>query len=193
MNGPNDAVYGILWIFGGLAVTVITYSAAAPGGVYIVAWGAMLFGGLKLAGALIDQSSENDDALPYEDRVRLGEEMTLGAMRFVANADPPSDDRHAIIEATIWRLTKKDLPPAARERAASTAIGDNFLNRVRAQRVQIPTQFHDLMIDAAAQVAFTDGEMSEPAEKRLRGLSEALEIDASALNRKIDAARNGED
>ncbi len=30
---------------GGIAVPLYTYSAAAGGGVYIVAWGAILFGG----------------------------------------------------------------------------------------------------------------------------------------------------
>lgn len=37
-------LYGILWAAGGVAVTIATYAAASPGGVYIVAWGAVIFG-----------------------------------------------------------------------------------------------------------------------------------------------------
>jgi hypothetical protein len=38
-----------LWLFGGIAVTVGTYIAAEErgGGYYVVAWGAMLCGGLQ--------------------------------------------------------------------------------------------------------------------------------------------------
>lgn len=37
-------ISGALWAIGGVAVTAITYEAARDGGVYIIAWGAMLFG-----------------------------------------------------------------------------------------------------------------------------------------------------
>lgn len=37
-------LYGALWAVGGTLVTTITYSAASGGGVYIIAWGAILFG-----------------------------------------------------------------------------------------------------------------------------------------------------
>jgi len=37
-------IYGVLWAVGGTAVTAATYSAASSGGVYFVAWGAILFG-----------------------------------------------------------------------------------------------------------------------------------------------------
>ncbi len=38
---------GLLWLIGGIVVTVGTYSAAAPGETYFVAWGAILFGGIQ--------------------------------------------------------------------------------------------------------------------------------------------------
>jgi hypothetical protein len=37
-------LYGILWAVGGIIVTAITYNTASPGGTYIIAWGAILFG-----------------------------------------------------------------------------------------------------------------------------------------------------
>jgi|GEM_PF-1513676 len=42
-------VFGLLWCVGGTIVTVATYSSAwHGGGTYVVAWGAILFGGLEL-------------------------------------------------------------------------------------------------------------------------------------------------
>ena len=38
---------GLLWFGGGLAVTAITYVSATPGGTYILAWGAVLFGAIQ--------------------------------------------------------------------------------------------------------------------------------------------------
>jgi len=39
--------HGALWCIGGMLVTAFTYTNAAPGETYIVAWGAVLFGGLQ--------------------------------------------------------------------------------------------------------------------------------------------------
>jgi hypothetical protein len=44
---------GALWCIGGLIVTLGTYTLAAPGGTYIVAWGAMLFGGIQFVRGLV--------------------------------------------------------------------------------------------------------------------------------------------
>jgi hypothetical protein len=46
-TGSKNMLYGALWCIGGIVVTAVTYSAASSGGTYIVAWGAILFGGLQ--------------------------------------------------------------------------------------------------------------------------------------------------
>jgi hypothetical protein len=40
---------GMLWCIGGIVVTAMTFSLAASsgGGIFIIAWGAILFGGLQ--------------------------------------------------------------------------------------------------------------------------------------------------
>lgn len=44
----KDALYGGLWFFGGILVTVLTYASASNGGgTYFVAWGAIIFGGIQ--------------------------------------------------------------------------------------------------------------------------------------------------
>ncbi|MCW0218846.1 MAG: hypothetical protein OJI67_11040 [Prosthecobacter sp.] len=46
-RAQRDMTVGGLWFFGGLAVTVFTYLSSAGGGTYVVAWGAILFGGIQ--------------------------------------------------------------------------------------------------------------------------------------------------
>ncbi len=45
----NHMFYGALWCIGGIAVTMYTYQVAsnAGGGPYIIAWGAILYGGFQ--------------------------------------------------------------------------------------------------------------------------------------------------
>jgi hypothetical protein len=39
---------GVFWLFGGAAVTVVTYSSPSSSGTYVVAWAAIGFGALQL-------------------------------------------------------------------------------------------------------------------------------------------------
>lgn len=48
MNGKSEAIVGALFFFGGLAITIVTFSAAEDGGSYVVAWGAILFGFIQM-------------------------------------------------------------------------------------------------------------------------------------------------
>jgi len=43
----KNMLYGALWCIGGIIVTAITFSAASGGGRYVIAWGAILFGGIQ--------------------------------------------------------------------------------------------------------------------------------------------------
>jgi hypothetical protein len=43
----KNIVIGAIWCIGGTLVTVLTYQAASGGGHYIVAWGAIVFGGFQ--------------------------------------------------------------------------------------------------------------------------------------------------
>ncbi len=58
-ESSNDVVHGLLWLFGGTAITVITYLAAeARGeGYYLIAWGPMLVGGIQFLRGLFGGSS----------------------------------------------------------------------------------------------------------------------------------------
>ena len=52
----KDMVVGGIWFFGGLLVTVLTYGAASGGGSYVIAWGAIIFGGIQLFRGLVARS-----------------------------------------------------------------------------------------------------------------------------------------
>jgi len=48
--GKKNMLYGLLWCVGGAIVTAATYQVAANspnGGSYVVAWGAIVFGGIQ--------------------------------------------------------------------------------------------------------------------------------------------------
>jgi TonB family protein len=63
MNGKSEAIVGALFFVGGLAITIVTFSAAEGGGSYVVAWGAILFGFIQMIRGLSRmQTEEADDA-----------------------------------------------------------------------------------------------------------------------------------
>ncbi len=50
----KDMLWGAVWCIGGTIVTAATYSAASNGGGrYVVAWGAIVFGGIQFIRGLI--------------------------------------------------------------------------------------------------------------------------------------------
>jgi hypothetical protein len=53
--GRKNMLYGGLWCIGGIVVTALSYQAAANagGGRYILAWGAILFGGIQFFRGMI--------------------------------------------------------------------------------------------------------------------------------------------
>ncbi len=46
-RASRDRTHGALWALGGLAVTLLTYSAAQGGGHYVVAYGAIAYGAVR--------------------------------------------------------------------------------------------------------------------------------------------------
>ena len=58
--GRRNMVFGALWCLGGIALTALTYQAAANagGGRVVLAWGAILFGGIQFVRGLIQSTDE---------------------------------------------------------------------------------------------------------------------------------------
>lgn len=54
-SGGKNMLFGALWCIGGTIVTAATYSAVAEtGGTYVVAWGAILFGGIQFLYGMVE-------------------------------------------------------------------------------------------------------------------------------------------
>lgn len=53
-RAKKDILHGALWCFGGILVTVVTFSAASGGGTYVVTWGAIIFGAIQLIKGLVN-------------------------------------------------------------------------------------------------------------------------------------------
>ena len=51
--GKKDMLYGALWCVGGTAVTVVTYGLASKGVPFIIAFGAIIFGGIQFFRGLV--------------------------------------------------------------------------------------------------------------------------------------------
>jgi predicted phage tail protein len=47
-GGGADVLVGALFLVGGLLLTAVTLAAASGGGTYVLAWGPMLYGGIRL-------------------------------------------------------------------------------------------------------------------------------------------------
>ncbi len=59
-RAKRDLLIGGLWCGGGLAVTLYTHVAASGGGTYVVAWGAIIFGGWQFVKGLIHYTSADE-------------------------------------------------------------------------------------------------------------------------------------
>jgi hypothetical protein len=54
--GQKNMLYGALWCIGGTIVTVVSLQSASRGGV--IAWGAILFGGIQFIRGVMQTASE---------------------------------------------------------------------------------------------------------------------------------------
>lgn len=59
--GKQNMIFGALWFFGGVAVTVFTKMGAGAGGVYIVAWGAIVFGAVQFIRGAVQCNRGNSE------------------------------------------------------------------------------------------------------------------------------------
>lgn len=56
--GRKNMRYGAMWCAGGVVVTVLTFQAAAGGGQFVIAWGAILFGAIQFFRGMSQSASE---------------------------------------------------------------------------------------------------------------------------------------
>ncbi|MDH6117879.1 hypothetical protein [Kitasatospora sp. GAS204B] len=47
-KGKRAIGFGVAWLLGGLLITVVTIAQAQGGGVYVIAWGPVLYGAYRI-------------------------------------------------------------------------------------------------------------------------------------------------
>ncbi|GAB3494672.1 hypothetical protein [Nocardiopsis coralliicola] len=52
-KGQRAVGFGIAWALGGLGVSFTTYAAAADGGVYLLAWGPVVYGAYRIISGVL--------------------------------------------------------------------------------------------------------------------------------------------
>ena len=188
----NDRTIGLLWLAGGAAFTLFTYAAAGPGGTYVVTWGAMLYGAVKFFGSFANVTGEDGEALPYRDRIVLGQEMALRAMYYVAReAGGVNAARAVTINKVLWRITDSQFP-ADRQAVLfeeSEISGDGVLTMLRAERTRIAASFTNIVLEAAAEVVRSEDTANVKAEAALQAIGHALGLDDAAVKAALAADR----
>lgn len=57
----RNIIVGGLFFVGGIIVTAVTYTSASEGGSYVVAWGAIIFGGIQMVRGFFQLGTEDHD------------------------------------------------------------------------------------------------------------------------------------
>jgi hypothetical protein len=107
----KNMLYGALWCLGGLAMTGGTYVMAVTGwanGTYIVAWGAILFGGIQF---LRGWTGRNEKANPDDE--------AYAELEHAANLETAGRVREAL---AAYELIVKHYPDTAAARDAQKSI-----------------------------------------------------------------------
>jgi hypothetical protein len=96
-SGIRNILFGAFWFFGGIIATIYSYSSALSGGTYIIAWGAIIFGGIQLLRGLSQYSSVPSDT----QKPQMTKISTMGPIK----VNPPEKD---YLPAYHWIEKEKD-------------------------------------------------------------------------------------
>lgn len=83
MKAKRRLVFGCVWFFGGLLVTIGSYAAAEDDGTFTVAWGAVLWGLIQIIRGLVGlaRGQRKDDAGAVHAAVREGVDRAFSQLR----------------------------------------------------------------------------------------------------------------
>jgi hypothetical protein len=110
---------GVIMVIG-LVVTIGTYEAASGGGSYVVAWGAILFGGADFLIGLFQMLGGSGDT-PVQEQARISALLNSMVALAVVDGELKADEVDTI-RLTFQRLTEKVV-----EEKVVRAIGDGYL------------------------------------------------------------------
>ncbi|WP_299192057.1 TerB family tellurite resistance protein [uncultured Erythrobacter sp.] len=189
----SNTLIGALFFFGGLFVTFATYSAAEGGGNYVLAWGAILFGGIQMVMGLAQGSDEGEaQQLTPQQVEAAGTSVILRSMISMAAADGKLDEEEVgMIRVVSRSVFGSELgEDTIRDMSAKMISGRGDISQELASVADIVSwEDADLAVTGMAMVAMADGNMDEAETARLEDYAGALGVDQERFDRALEKAR----
>lgn len=190
----SNTVIGALFFFGGLFITFATYSAAEGGGSYVLAWGAILFGGIQMARGLMEGSDESAavNHITPEEVDKAGIAVILRSMISMAAADGKLEESEVGMIKVVTRMVfGTELADATIREMSAKMIADNsdITAELRSLQQVVSWEDADLAVLGMAMVAMSDGEMAARETSRLEDYAGALGVDQERFDTALEKAR----
>ncbi len=176
MPGTKNMIAGALWAVGGTLVTVVTYSATSGGGTYVVAYGAIIFGGIQFVIGLFQYLGHQ----PQEGgKQEASSQAILGAMITTAAADHEIEDNEIDMIAGIYeQVFGNTLDKGWIKDIAEQMLRDDFdvYDAISNEMSIIDPDIVPLIFRASYLVAAADGTVDENEWEILTEIAEALDM-----------------
>lgn len=181
---------GAAWALGGLAVTAATYSAASGGGTYLVASGAIVFGGLQFFIGLSQVLSAESDGPEAQEQLcaEASVRVVLNSMLAMAASDGAVGEKEISSIATIYQqVFQIDLPADWIRENAEEMQQDGFdiFEVLASDRDQIHYNTHALVLKTSCSVAAADGVIRNSELETLNMIASALGMDENEVKSAV--------
>ena len=189
----SNTIIGALFFVGGLLFALVIYAMTEGGGVYVVAWGAVLFGSILMFMGVTQRSdTDRPVGLAREQIEAAGTTVILRSMISMAAADGHLDDEEvgmiqlvtrSIFGSELGEDTIRDM-----SRNMISGRGDLSIELARVADV-LTSEDADLAVTGMAMVAMADGSMDESESARLEDYANALNVDQQRFDGALEKAR----
>ncbi|MEE8500243.1 MAG: TerB family tellurite resistance protein [Kiloniellales bacterium] len=179
--GVRNMGLGFLWFAGGGLVTLVTYSAASGGGVYVVAYGAIAVGALQFLvglGQFLFHRVRGPEGRAVQ-QAKVSVTALVQSMVAMSVADGKLDEQEiAVISQIYEQLTGAALESELiRETADEMRKHDFSISDALVQvQGQIDRSTKQLIVKAAYFVMAADSEVDEEEKKLLSEIAGSLRI-----------------
>lgn len=185
MPGSKNIFIGVLWVFGGFFITVMTYAEAMEGS-YVLAFGVLLIGLVQLSFGLVQYFGYQmkDKATKEKVHAEVSSRAIVRAMLATAITDGKIKEHKVERIATAYEQIFGDTLESSwiRETAAQMIKAKfDIYKAIRDEKALIDPELYALILKAAYFIASADGVIDDTESKILSQISDALELDDSTI------------
>lgn len=181
---------GSLWFVGGLLVTVVSYEIA-PGGIFVVAGGAMFGGMLQVFVGLVQyvkfvSKNRADQLMPHATKELRA---LIRAMMAMAKSDGELEKRELdVIRAIIANVTNNEIGwGTVNDVCTEVALEQKPITIYLAEKERgLDEDVKKLIIRCSFMIAVSDGKIAEDELTLLLSIGQALRIDAADVHNIIE-------